>query len=62
MKCSYFNKELDEDRKIGYVCSCEFGYFESENQNSAVDQFCSICEDKESDSNTESIDDEEDDA
>jgi hypothetical protein len=60
MKCAYFNKELDEDRKLGYICSCELGYFEDENPKTAVEQFCADCESKETDSCCDEIEDEDD--
>jgi hypothetical protein len=59
VKCSYFNKELDEDRKIGYSCSCELGYFGDENQHLAIEQFCNNCEDKETDNASDENDDED---
>jgi hypothetical protein len=60
MKCSYFNKELDEDRKIGYICSCELGYFGDENPHAALEQFCTNCDDKETDNTNDDLDDDED--
>lgn len=62
MKCTYFKKELDEDRKLGYTCSCELGYFEDENQKAATEQFCTDCEDKETENCCEESEEDEEDS
>lgn len=59
MKCTYFKKESDEDRKLGFTCSCELGYFEDENHHSAIEQFCTNCDDKETESCNEDNEEEE---
>jgi hypothetical protein len=61
MRCSYFKKEIDEDRQTGVICSCELGYFEDENQKTAIEEHCTGCEDKETDSPTADDEDEEED-
>jgi len=58
MKCEYFKRELDEERQTEATCSCELGYFEDEEYQMAIKEFCNGCEDRETDNKA---DDDEDD-